>query len=125
MEVRVLSWALFHGRFSRRAVSGLRTPLPAAYDCTPQSGRLALLPLHQNRLAKKSDLARACLGTLSPASPREKSDMSGGRDRLSFRTGSAVFAPVAQLDRVPGYGPGGRGFESLRARFGVVRGWGA
>ncbi len=27
------------------------------------------------------------------------------------------FAPVAQLDRVPGYGPGGRGFESLRARF--------
>ncbi len=27
------------------------------------------------------------------------------------------FAPVAQLDRVPGYGPGGRGFESLRAYF--------
>jgi hypothetical protein len=25
-------------------------------------------------------------------------------------------APVAQLDRVPGYEPGGRGFESLRAR---------
>src|SRR6476469_10959645 len=25
-------------------------------------------------------------------------------------------APVAQLDRVPGYEPGGRGFESCRAR---------
>ena len=24
------------------------------------------------------------------------------------------FAPVAQLDRVPGYEPGGRGFESCR-----------
>src|SRR3972149_1233765 len=28
----------------------------------------------------------------------------------------APFAPVAQLDRVPGYEPGGRGFESCRAR---------
>ena len=26
------------------------------------------------------------------------------------------FAPVAQLDRVPGYEPGGRGFESYPAR---------
>ena len=26
------------------------------------------------------------------------------------------LAPVAQLDRVPGYEPGGRGFESCRAR---------
>jgi hypothetical protein len=25
------------------------------------------------------------------------------------------FAPVAQLDRAPGYEPGGREFESLRA----------
>ena len=30
----------------------------------------------------------------------------------TFRIG----APVAQLDRVPGYEPGGREFESLRAR---------
>ena len=28
----------------------------------------------------------------------------------------AIYAPVAQLDRVPGYEPGGREFESLRAR---------
>ena len=27
-----------------------------------------------------------------------------------------LIAPVAQLDRVPGYEPGGREFESLRAR---------
>jgi hypothetical protein len=26
------------------------------------------------------------------------------------------YAPVAQLDRVPGYEPGGRGFDSCRAR---------
>ncbi len=26
------------------------------------------------------------------------------------------YAPVAQLDRVPGFEPGGREFESLRAR---------
>ena len=26
------------------------------------------------------------------------------------------YAPVAQLDRVPGYEPGGREFESLQAR---------
>ena len=30
--------------------------------------------------------------------------------------GTIFFAPVAQLDRVPGYELGGRGFESLRAR---------
>lgn len=28
---------------------------------------------------------------------------------------SKKYAPVAQLDRVPGYEPVGRGFESLRA----------
>ena len=27
-----------------------------------------------------------------------------------------ILAPVAQLDRVPGYEPGGRRFESFRAR---------
>ena len=35
------------------------------------------------------------------------------RDRV---VESVEFAPVAQLDRVPGYEPGGREFESLRAR---------
>ena len=28
----------------------------------------------------------------------------------------SLCAPVAQLDRVPGYEPGGRGFDSLLAR---------
>jgi hypothetical protein len=35
-----------------------------------------------------------------------------GFESLSLRQ----IAPVAQLDRVPGYEPGGREFESLRAR---------
>ncbi len=30
-------------------------------------------------------------------------------------------APVAQLDRVPGYEPGGREFESLRARHLMIK----
>ena len=35
---------------------------------------------------------------------------------------SLSVAPVAQLDRAPGYEPGGREFESLRARqFSLVR----
>ena len=34
---------------------------------------------------------------------------------------SSSHAPVAQLDRVPGYEPGGREFESLRARHIQVR----
>ena len=33
-----------------------------------------------------------------------------------FRFVTTPYAPVAQLDRVPGYEPGGRRFESFRAR---------
>ena len=43
----------FRGRFWRSGVSGLRSVLTAAYECTPHSDRLALLPLHQNHLAKR------------------------------------------------------------------------
>ena len=32
------------------------------------------------------------------------------------RISTPSYAPVAQLDRVPGFEPGGREFESLRAR---------
>ena len=38
------------------------------------------------------------------------------RTARSGRQKSYSRAPVAQLDRVPGYEPGGREFESLRAR---------
>jgi hypothetical protein len=38
--------------------------------------------------------------------------LANRRDLLIIR---ASLAPVAQLDRVPGYEPGGRGFESCRA----------
>ena len=31
----------------------------------------------------------------------------------------SAWAPVAQLDRVPGYEPGGRRFESFRARHSI------
>ncbi len=39
-------------------------------------------------------------------------------DMISPRVDNAApfYAPVAQLDRVPGYEPGGRRFESFRAR---------
>ena len=42
-----------------------------------------------------------------------------GPSRTVFGRGSLIRvtrAPVAQLDRVPGYEPGGRPFESVRAR---------
>lgn len=35
---------------------------------------------------------------------------------LAYASNKFSNAPVAQLDRVPGYEPGGREFESLRAR---------
>ena len=35
---------------------------------------------------------------------------------IIYNAQSFEVAPVAQLDRVPGFEPGGRGFESLRAR---------
>ena len=36
--------------------------------------------------------------------------------RIGIMRALNIHAPVAQLDRVPGYEPGGREFESLRAR---------
>lgn len=33
------------------------------------------------------------------------------------RSNDATYALVAQLDRVPGFEPGGRRFESFRVRF--------
>jgi hypothetical protein len=38
------------------------------------------------------------------------------RSNPSLSATSLSYAPVAQLDRAPGYEPGGREFESLRAR---------
>ena len=60
------------------------------------------------------------LKTTRGASSPSRSHHVGKRLRLSDRRGnlleSPALAPVAQLDRVPGYEPGGRGFESCRAR---------
>ena len=41
--------------------------------------------------------------------------------QVSIGPGFSIYAPVAQLDRVPGYEPGGREFESLRARHLLIR----
>ena len=43
-------------------------------------------------------------------------DRSGTLGVAEFPATIRRIAPVAQLDRVPGYEPGGRGFESCRAR---------
>ena len=42
--------------------------------------------------------------------------VTGVDGTLTGRNNSRFLAPVAQLDRVPGYELGGREFESLRAR---------
>src|SRR5450631_1358887 len=41
----------------------------------------------------------------------------GSAIRVGLRTLHCRRAPVAQLDRAPGFEPGGRRFESVRARF--------
>ena len=38
------------------------------------------------------------------------------KDKISYNDSTAVYAPVAQLDRVGGFEPLGREFESLRVR---------
>ena len=48
--------------------------------------------------------------------PRCCSGAAWGFSRPSPTVVCSFSAPVAQLDRVPGYEPGGRGFESCRAR---------
>ena len=48
--------------------------------------------------------------------PRRRASHRSPLARRSLLIQSAASAPVAQLDRVPGYEPGGRGFESCRAR---------
>ncbi len=48
--------------------------------------------------------------------------IEGSNPSLSAIDQLFIYAPVAQLDRVPGYELGGREFESLRARhFFVVK----
>src|SRR5687768_13873992 len=49
--------------------------------------------------------------TITISTPVRPSQTATSSDRMRARN-----APVAQLDRVPGYEPGGREFESLRAR---------
>lgn len=58
-------------------------------------------------------------GRVWPSSP---DCHSGDRGFESRRPRHFYCAPVAQLNRVPGYEPGGRGFESLWAHHGVLMG---
>ena len=44
-----------------------------------------------------------------------------GKIRFGSKSIESLSAPVAQLDRAPGFEPVGRGFESLRARHLLVR----
>src|SRR5580700_2763261 len=55
---------------------------------------------------------------LFPGAAGDKAKPASRWARLNGVVGCAPLksAPVAQLDRVPGYEPGGREFESLRAR---------
>jgi hypothetical protein len=55
-----------------------------------------------------------------PRRTRSDQGVTKRRDRRAGRSDDRLiesrYAPVAQLDRVPGYEPGGREFESLQAR---------
>src|SRR5258706_7868531 len=54
---------------------------------------------------------------------RPAAEEAPGDRQTSFRTAPRTLhwrsAPVAQLDRAPGFEPGGRRFESVRARFSI------
>ena len=46
----------------------------------------------------------------------DKSKMLDGGNREQTYLQPHLYVLLAQLDRAPGYGPGGRGFESFTAR---------
>ena len=64
---------------------------------------------HERASANRTDLEKKT-GTIRDLSA------SGVDGKPAERNNPRFFAPVAQLDRVPGYELGGREFESLRAR---------
>ncbi len=57
---------------------------------------------------------------LIPGERHAMDGVAGNKHKDNVTPGMAckdfLIAPVAQLDRVPGYEPGGRRFESFRAR---------
>ena len=44
---------------------------------------------------------------------RTSASHAGNRGSIPLRATKERYAPIAQLDRASGYGPGGLGFESL------------
>ncbi|GEM_PF-2276143 len=52
--------------------------------------------------------------------PLRKARILGFHNRVGLRTLRSSNAPLAQLDRASGYGPEGRGFESLGARHTIL-----
>ena len=97
-------------------MAGLR-PAPIPFDRTPRS-------LYYSASVARRD-GREVEGTPLLREHTGKTRIEGSNPSLSakislqeqdWRYNSCFFAPVAQLDRVPGYEPGGRGFESCRAR---------
>ena len=109
----------FRGRFWRRAVSGRRTALGRRTNV--RLGRAALPSYPYTKITSRKAVIGKIFNVLIDDVFWVPRGLSLSDDIFSLW----FFAPVAQLDRVPGYGPGGRGFESLRARFGRLRGWGA
>ena len=69
-----------------------------------------------SRLGGRDGRRRGHIGAFRKnANFRKKSLTSGVRDDIIYRQSELRYAPVAQLDRVFGYEPKGRGFESLLA----------
>src|SRR5690606_11756033 len=101
-----------------RGVAGLRRATHGT--CDPWHARACRGYLDHRELPGP----RPCLLRLPlrPRDPDQPGLMSATRARDMAPAGVTQcvaghrHAPVAQLDRVPGFEPGGRGFESLRAR---------
>src|SRR5262245_54693022 len=65
------------------------------------------------RIPQSPPVAKHCVETVLQK-PASKCDPSIAKHRCNLH--NSASAPVAQLDRAPGYELGGREFESLRAR---------
>ena len=88
----------------RRISSALVAQLDRAPGFEPGGGSRAVQPMPSG------------IGCARSGEPWMANGWTAGTQTVSFPEAVVISALVAQLDRAPGFEPGGRGFESLRAR---------
>ena len=106
-----------------RAVAGetpIRGRLPVALGDRFPLGPRPRPAACESRQRRRRD-APAAADAVIRAGRRRARPVAGGRRRAAVAIIRSPFAPLAQLDRASGYEPGGRRFESCRARQTALR----